>query len=42
MYMSPYDTIQDKSFVLYVTMTDLEKMGDQDYANVCRFYTVYV
>jgi hypothetical protein len=22
----------------YVTMTDLEKMGDKDWADVCRFY----
>jgi hypothetical protein len=34
MSTGPYDTIQDKSFVVYVTMTDLEKMGDQDWANV--------
>jgi hypothetical protein len=38
MSMSPYDTIQDKSFVVYVTMSDLENMGDQDWADVCRFY----
>jgi hypothetical protein len=36
--MGPYDTIQDNSFVVYVTMTDLEKMGDQDWADVRRFY----
>jgi hypothetical protein len=35
MSTGPYDTIQDKSFVVYVTMTDLEKMDDQDWANVC-------
>jgi hypothetical protein len=38
MSMGPYDTIQDKSFVVYVTMTDLEKMGDHDWADVRRFY----
>jgi hypothetical protein len=38
MSMVSYDTIQDKSFVVYVTMTDLEKMGDQDWAEVRRFY----
>jgi hypothetical protein len=32
--MGPYDTIQEKSFVVYVTVTDLEKMGDQDWAEV--------
>ena len=38
MYMDPCDTIQDKSFLVYLTITDLEKMGDQDWAEVCRFY----
>jgi hypothetical protein len=38
MSLGIYDTIQDKSFVVYLTMTDLEKMGDQDLADVCRFY----
>jgi hypothetical protein len=38
MSMGPYDTIQDKSFVVYKTIRDLEKMGDQDWAYVRRFY----
>jgi hypothetical protein len=38
MSMGPYVTNQDKSFVVYVTMTDLEKIGDQDWADVRRFY----
>jgi hypothetical protein len=38
MSMGSYDTIQDKSFVVYETIIDLEKMGDQDWADVCRFY----
>ena len=38
MYMDLSDTIQDKSFVVYQSMTDLEKLGDQDWAEVPRFY----
>jgi hypothetical protein len=38
MSMGPYGTIQDKSFVVYKTIRDLEKMGDQDWADVRRFY----
>jgi hypothetical protein len=38
MSTGPYDTIQDKSFVVYVTLTDLEKMGDQDWSDVRWFY----
>jgi hypothetical protein len=38
MSMGLHGTIQDKSFVVYETITDLEKMGDQDWADVCRFY----
>jgi hypothetical protein len=30
--------IQDKSFVVYETIRDLEKMSDQDWADVRRFY----
>jgi hypothetical protein len=38
MSMGLYGALQDKSSVVCVTMTDLEKMGDQDWADVCRFY----
>jgi hypothetical protein len=38
MSMGPHDPIQDKSVVVYETIRDLEKMGDQDWADVCRFY----
>jgi hypothetical protein len=38
MSMRQKNTIQDKSVVVYVTMTDLEKMGDQDWADVRQFY----
>jgi hypothetical protein len=30
MSMGPYDTIQEKSFVVYETIRDLEKMADKD------------
>jgi hypothetical protein len=41
MSMGLYDTIQDKSFVVYETIGDLEKMGDQDWADVrCFYYSV--
>jgi hypothetical protein len=33
MSMGPHDTIQDKSLVVYETIRDLEKMGDQDWAD---------
>jgi hypothetical protein len=38
MSMGSYDTIQDKSFVVYETIRDLEKMHDQDWADVRQFY----
>jgi hypothetical protein len=38
MSMGLYDTIQDKSFVVYETIRDLEKIGDQDWADAPRFY----
>jgi hypothetical protein len=36
--MGPYDTIQDKSVVVCVTMTDLEKMGDQYRSEVGQYF----
>jgi hypothetical protein len=38
MSLVSYDAIQKKSFVVYVTMTDLEKINDEDRADVCQLY----
>jgi hypothetical protein len=40
--MGPYDTVQDKSFVVYETIRDLEKMDDLDWVMFADFTTVYV
>jgi hypothetical protein len=39
MSIGPHDPIQGKSFVVYETMRDLEKNCDQDWADVCQFYS---